>query len=39
MLAAIGRWAEQQRFKTKFEYNLEGSNEGQDNEDNLIISW
>ena len=39
MLVAIWRWAEQQHFETKFERNCEGANEGQDNVDNLIISW
>lgn len=39
MLGAIGCWAEQQGFETKFKRNCEGANEGQDNEDNLVISW
>ena len=39
MLGAIGCWAEQQRFETKFNRNCEGANEGQDNVNNLIISW
>lgn len=39
MLGAIGRWAEEEGFETKFKYNCEGANEGQDPSDDLIISW
>ncbi len=38
-LGTICRWAETEGFKTKFDRNCEGANEGQDDMDYLTISW
>ena len=39
MFSCIGEWARKQGFKTEYQGNCEGANEGQDDMDYLTISW